>query len=202
MSKFHRNHRRGGQYQSSAKNRPGGRPNQDGDIDEDSGAMRACVPVFLGQLYLEIEAWRKRHSHRSANCVTRTRDGAASAGAAAPIDSTAAAAHLVNFSFNLILIPPFSLAQRSLYPLFSPPIDPGSVSNDCGRYLVRRETELWRWGGDQLDSGSFQGAPSAEGKGGLESARKTAPSPPLTAEPARSCNLDSPGPFTAIRIAL
>ena len=41
---------------------------------------------------------------------------------------------------------------------------------------------------------------SSEGKGGLERARKTAPSPPLTAEPTRSCNLDSPGPFTAIRI--
>ena len=37
----------------------------------------ACGPVILGQLILEIDAWRKRHSHRSANCVTRTRDGAA-----------------------------------------------------------------------------------------------------------------------------
>ena len=31
-AEVHRNHRRGGQYQSSANNRPGGRPNQDGDI--------------------------------------------------------------------------------------------------------------------------------------------------------------------------
>ena len=39
--------------------------------------MRACDPVILDQLILQIEAWRERHSHRSASCVTLTRDGAA-----------------------------------------------------------------------------------------------------------------------------
>ena len=70
-----------------------------------------------------------------------------SAGAAAPTDSTAAAAYFVNFSFISFLSFPWPALS---YPLFSHPIDPGS--------------------------GCLQPAPSAEGKGELERARKTAPS--------------------------
>ena len=52
--------------------------------------------VILDQLILQIEASREWHSHRSANCVTRTRDGAAKRRRSGDNRQQAAAVHLVN----------------------------------------------------------------------------------------------------------
>jgi hypothetical protein len=82
-----------------------------------------------------------------------------------------------------------AIAQRSDIRSFHIPSIRASLERLRAILCQKRETELWCWGDDQLVS--FQGAPSAERKGGLQHARKHVPSPPLRAEPARPCKLRS-----------